>query len=86
MDVNGDVAGVLFYGDSPRLTMLSNVFDSPHVMKLYDVFETSQHIFLVLERVRGGELFDYILQKGRLPRHEALRLAAQIIQGFIETS
>jgi BR serine/threonine kinase len=49
--------------------------------QLYDVYETSQHIFLVLERVKGGELFDYILQKGRLPRPEALRIMSQIVQG-----
>jgi len=54
---------------------------SPYILKLYDVIESSQHIFIVMERVKGGELFDYILQKGRLPRQEALRLMAQIIQG-----
>ncbi len=48
------------------------------------MLETSQHIFIVLERVKGGELFDYILQKGRLPRQESLRIIAQIIQGTYE--
>lgn len=50
-------------------------------MKLYDVFETRMHYFIVLERIKGGELFDYIIQKGRLPRKEALRILSQCIQG-----
>ena len=31
--------------------------------------------------VSGGELFDYILTKGRLPRREALRIFAQLVEG-----
>jgi len=65
-----------------REIAVMRLLDHPYVLKLYDVLETSQHIFIVLERVKGGELFDYILQKGRLPRQEALRLIAQIIQGI----
>ena len=53
-----------------------------YVMQLYDVYETQHHIFLVLERVKGGELFDYIVQKGRLPRKESLRIMSQITQGL----
>lgn len=65
-----------------REIAVMRLLDHPYVLKLYDVLETSQHIFIVMERVKGGELFDYILQKGRLPRQEALRLMAQIIQGM----
>ncbi len=54
---------------------------SPAVVKLYDVFETTRHYLIVLERVSGGELFDYIIQRGHLPRREALRVLSQIVQG-----
>lgn len=65
-----------------REIAVMRLLDHPNVLKLYDVLETSQHVFLVMERVKGGELFDYILQKGRLPRKEALRIFAQIVQGM----
>ncbi len=37
---------------------------SSQVLKLYDVLETKEKLYLVLEHVKGGELFDYIIQKG----------------------
>lgn len=65
-----------------REIAVMRLLEHPHIMKLYDVFETRQHYFMVLERVKGGELFDYIIQKGRLPRKEALRIISQCIQGL----
>ena len=35
-----------------------------------------------MEHIKGGELFDYIVSRGRLDRHESLRLTAQIIAGL----
>ena len=54
----------------------------PALLRLYDVFETSKHLFLVLEHVQGGELFDYLVGKGRLPPEEALFFFRQIISGM----
>ena len=53
----------------------------PNVMKLFDVYETSRYLFLVLEYVQGGELFDHLVRKGRLLPDEALRFFQQIIHG-----
>ena len=36
----------------------------------------------VLENVKGGELFDYIIAKGRLDRDLSLQMVAQIVQGL----
>ncbi len=65
-----------------REVSILKLIDHPYVMKLYDVWETRRHLFIVLEFVDGGELFDYITSRGRLPRHDALRVAAQIVQGL----
>lgn len=32
----------------------------PYVVEMKDVFETSSHMYIIMERVEGGELFDYI--------------------------
>jgi 5'-AMP-activated protein kinase catalytic alpha subunit len=38
----------------------------PHIIRLYEVIYTPSDIFVVMEYVSGGELFDYIVQKGRV--------------------
>jgi len=55
------------------------LIDHPHVMKLYDVWDTPNELYLILEHVQGGELFDYLCQHGKLPIPEALRYFHQII-------
>ena len=37
---------------------------------------------MVMEHVEGGELFDYLLAKGRLLKEEALKFFRQIIDGL----
>lgn len=65
-----------------REIVILKLIEHPHVLKLYDVLETENTLYLVLENVQGGELFDYIVSKGRLDRHESLRICAQIIMGL----
>jgi len=37
--------------------------DHPHIVKLYDVIDTNHKIYMVMELVEGGELFDKIVAK-----------------------
>jgi len=37
----------------------------PHIIRLYEVVETPTDIFVVMEYVKAGELFDYIVEKAR---------------------
>jgi len=53
----------------------------PHIIRLYEVLDTPTDIFLVNEYVSGGELFDYIVSKGRLSADEARNFFHQIISG-----
>ena len=65
-----------------REIAILKLIEHPHVLQLYDVLETEHRLYLVLEHVKGGELFDYIVSKGRLDREESLRLTAQIVSGL----
>mmetsp|Transcript_7285 Transcript_7285/g.26070 ORF Transcript_7285/g.26070 Transcript_7285/m.26070 type:complete len:603 (-) Transcript_7285:19-1827(-) len=56
-------------------------FRHPHIIKLYEVISTPTDIFVVTEYAPGGELFDYIVQKGRLTEDEARHVFQQIVTG-----
>jgi len=57
------------------------LFRHPHIIRLYQVISTPTDIFMIMEYVSGGELFDYIVKHGRLKEHEARRFFQQIISG-----
>ncbi|KAF0981671.1 hypothetical protein FDP41_012328 [Naegleria fowleri] len=52
-----------------------------HIIRLYDVLQTKKYLFLIMEYVEGGELFDYIVERGRLTIEEAFHFFKQIILG-----
>ncbi|XP_033145974.1 SNF1-related protein kinase catalytic subunit alpha KIN12 isoform X3 [Brassica rapa] len=53
----------------------------PHIIRQYEVIETPEDIYVVMEYVKAGELFDYIVEKGKLHEDEARYLFQQIISG-----
>lgn len=57
------------------------LFRHPHIIKLYQVISTPNDIFMIMEYVSGGELFDYIVKNGRLGEQEARRFFQQIVSG-----
>ncbi|KAJ6851490.1 SNF1-related protein kinase catalytic subunit alpha KIN10-like [Iris pallida] len=64
-----------------REIKILRLFMHPHIIRLYEVIETQTDIFVVMEYVKSGELFDYIVEKGRLQEDEARRFFQQIISG-----
>ncbi|SPO37300.1 related to SNF1 - carbon catabolite derepressing ser/thr protein kinase [Pseudozyma flocculosa] len=50
----------------------------PHIIKLYEVITTPSDIIMVIEYA-GGELFQYIVDRGRMSENEARRFFQQII-------
>lgn len=53
-----------------------------HVVSVKDVFATSAKIFIVLEFVGGGELFDKIANEGKLPEDKARFYFKQLVEGL----
>ncbi|MQL91771.1 hypothetical protein Taro_024386 [Colocasia esculenta] len=53
----------------------------PHIIRLYEVIETHSDIFMVMEYAKFGDLFDYIVEKGRLAEDEARRFFQQVVSG-----
>ena len=49
-------------------------------MQMYDVWSSPKELYLVLEYVQGGELFDYLCSRGsRLPLFEAVSIIKQVL-------
>ncbi|KAJ1421343.1 Serine/threonine-protein kinase, active site [Sesbania bispinosa] len=53
----------------------------PHVVRLYEVLASRTKIYIVLEYITGGELFDKIVHHGRLSEAESRRYFQQLIDG-----
>ncbi|KAK3102770.1 hypothetical protein FSP39_013833 [Pinctada imbricata] len=51
-----------------------------NIVQLLDVFDDKAHVYLVMELVTGGELFDRIVQKGSYTEKDASYLIKQVLQ------
>ncbi|XP_073133973.1 CBL-interacting serine/threonine-protein kinase 8-like [Henckelia pumila] len=53
----------------------------PHVVRLHEVIASRTKIYIILEFITGGELFDKIVHHGRLSESESRRYFQQLIDG-----
>ncbi|KAF9219530.1 Pkinase-domain-containing protein [Gyrodon lividus] len=65
-----------------REIIMMKLMNHPNILRIYDVFEGENELYLVLEYVEGGELFDFLVNRGRLPPLEALAFFKQIVYGL----
>ncbi|KAL3649671.1 3-phosphoinositide-dependent protein kinase 2 [Castilleja foliolosa] len=56
--------------------------DHPGVVRLFFTFQDSFSLYMALESCDGGELFDQITRKGRLPEDEARFYAAEVVDAL----
>ncbi|KAF1577448.1 UNVERIFIED_CONTAM: Serine/threonine-protein kinase par-1, partial [Eudyptes robustus] len=54
-----------------REVRIMKQLDHPNIVKLYQVMETDQTLYLVMEYASGGEVFDYLVAHGRMKEKEA---------------
>lgn len=53
----------------------------PHILRFYDYFYDSKHIFLVLEYAKNGNLYDYN-QKRKIPEQQLAVIIHQVAQAI----
>lgn len=62
-----------------REVRLMRLLDHPHIVKLYEVIETDRFLYLVIEYVPHGEVFDFLVTNGRMKDREARARFRQIL-------
>ncbi|KAK8380306.1 hypothetical protein O3P69_016726 [Scylla paramamosain] len=65
-----------------EVRVLQRLDKHQNIISLHQVFDNGQHMILVLELVRGGELFEHISERERLSEEEASAFLHQILQGL----
>jgi calcium/calmodulin-dependent protein kinase I len=57
----------------------------PNIVQLFDTYEENAYVYLVMELVTGGELFDRIVAKGSYTERDASNLIRQVLEavGFM---
>ena len=76
---DGLMPSVVFPFAVRREIKILRLFMHPHIIRLYEVIETPTDIYVVMEHVKSGELFDYIVEKGRLQEDEARNFFQQVV-------
>ncbi|KAM0027440.1 putative protein kinase CAMK-AMPK family [Helianthus debilis subsp. tardiflorus] len=64
-----------------REIKIMRLLSHPHIVRLYEVIETQSTIYVVMEYMNSGELFDYITENRRLEENHARHFFQQIISG-----
>jgi serine/threonine protein kinase len=54
----------------------------PHIMLLEEVHESQNSIYLVMELLEGGELFNYVSEKGNLVPKEYYRVMKCLLEAL----
>jgi len=62
-----------------REVRIMKLLHHPNTVKLYEVIETKHTLFLVLEYINGGELYDYLVAHGRMKEKDARAKFRQIL-------
>jgi serine/threonine protein kinase len=55
----------------------------PNIIQLLDVYITEGKIFIIMELMEGGELFDYVVQKGTLTEDEASAIVRKVTSALV---
>ncbi|XP_004696960.1 serine/threonine-protein kinase SIK1 [Echinops telfairi] len=62
-----------------REVQIMKLLNHPHIIKLYQVMETKDMLYIVTEFAKNGEMFDYLTSNGHLSEEEARKKFWQIL-------
>lgn len=59
-----------------------NKASHPHIVGMHEYFDTPDKLYLILDYVQGGELFDRIVDEGNFTEKDASRIARQMAEAI----
>lgn len=65
-----------------NIMKLLKLLDHPNIIKLYEIVELENVVFMIMEYAAGGEILDYLITHGKLPEREAKRFFAQVVSAM----
>lgn len=65
-----------------REVAIMRSLNHPNIVSTYDIFETTTHLYLVIELCEGGELFDIVADHGHLSEQRASQVMRSIVRGL----
>ena len=68
-----------------REIFILKIIQHPNIIQLYEIIETPKNLFFIMEHWEKGELFDYIVAKGKLSETETCKFFEQILHWFATT-
>ncbi|KAF2036063.1 Pkinase-domain-containing protein [Setomelanomma holmii] len=66
-----------------REICIMKLLDHPNIVRLYDIWENRNELYLIMEFVEGGELFSYIHEQGGLIEIHVVHIFRQILAALI---
>lgn len=64
-----------------EITALKTLHDCPYIVTLHDVFEEPDNLYVVLERMHGGDLIDRIIDKAHYTEADAKEVTKKLLLG-----
>jgi MAP/microtubule affinity-regulating kinase len=62
-----------------REVSIMKILNHPNIVKLFEVIETDKTLYLVMEYVSNGEVFEYLVKNGRMKENIARQKFRQIV-------
>lgn len=62
-----------------REVSIMSKLNHPNIVKLYEVIETEKTLYLVMEYINNGEVFEYLVKNGRMKENIARQKFRQLI-------
>lgn len=61
---------------------LVSILDHPNIMRVFELYEEKKHFYVVMEFIKGGELFDRIAAKKQYSESDARDAAKCVLEGI----
>jgi calcium-dependent protein kinase len=55
--------------------------DHQSIVKLYEVYEDEVNFYLIMDLLKGGELFDEIVKRSKFSENDAAEIMLQVFSG-----